>query len=293
MKIDRTEIASNIIAFALTAGTLFALTQASTLFEGAPGTPSEQNIELALDMPAEATQEPPATQPEPPKTEESKPEEPKPEEPKPEPLKPEEPPPTPEPPQPDPPPPPVEPPPPPPEPVPEPVPALTPPPEPPPPLPANPPEPKPPEPPKPKPPTPPKPKPAEPKPPAPHASSRSSETDVRPRAAAGEARPGAAAASSGASASSAGLINQLRACLRASARYPTSKEARLQHPEGSVGIALSITAGGQVSSVSVVSSSGSSILDQAALSSARQSNCGHLLGGSAWQGTATLVFNSR
>ncbi|WP_166145589.1 hypothetical protein [Methylosinus sp. RM1] len=80
----------------------------------------------------------------------------------------------------------------------------------------------------------------------------------------------------------AGNVSAFRACL-AGAPYPTSKDARLQKPSGSVGIAIS---GG---SASVTSSSGSAILDSAARS--RAVACASAAGGGALSGV--VVFHPR
>ena len=96
----------------------------------------------------------------------------------------------------------------------------------------------------------------------------------RPTAAAAAAAPKASPASSASQAA------QFRACLQSRARYPTSKEARLQNPHGGVGVSVSL-AGSSITGVSITASSGSSLLDQAARSSILSSGCGSLAGGAS------------
>lgn len=79
-----------------------------------------------------------------------------------------------------------------------------------------------------------------------------------------------------------GNVATFRACL-AGAPYPSSKDARLQKPSGSVGIAVS---GG---SASVIRSSGSAILDQAARS--RAVACASAAGGGTLSGV--VAFHPR
>lgn len=96
------------------------------------------------------------------------------------------------------------------------------------------------------------------------------------------AAPRGEAAAAEKSSRAAGNVSAFRACL-AGAPYPTSKDARLQKPSGSVGIAIS---GG---SASVTSSSGSAILDSAARS--RAVACASAAGGGALSGV--VVFHPR
>ena len=79
-------------------------------------------------------------------------------------------------------------------------------------------------------------------------------------------------------AAAAGNVGAFRSCL-AGSPYPSSKEARLQKPSGSVGIMVS---GG---SATITRSSGSSILDQAARG--RAAACASSAGG----GTLTGIIN--
>ncbi|RAI17814.1 energy transducer TonB, partial [Rhodoblastus acidophilus] len=87
---------------------------------------------------------------------------------------------------------------------------------------------------------------------------------------------------------SAGSAAAFRACLQAHARYPTSKEARQQNPHGAVGVSVSVS-GGAIAGVSVTSSSGSGLLDQAARASVLSSGCGSAAGGAS-QLTGRIVF---
>lgn len=110
-------------------------------------------------------------------------------------------------------------------------------------------------------------------------SKADSRREAREKAAA--ARRGEAAAAERTSHAS-GNVSAFRTCL-AGAPYPTSKDARLQKPSGSVGIAVS---GG---SASVTSSSGSAILDSAARS--RAVACASAAGGGSLSGV--VVFHPR
>ena len=83
----------------------------------------------------------------------------------------------------------------------------------------------------------------------------------------------------------------LRACLQEMAKYPTSKEARLQKPQGNVAIRLTLSRDGTVTAVSVEKSAGSIILDQAALATARRAQCGAFPDGT-WVGASEHVFTA-
>lgn len=79
---------------------------------------------------------------------------------------------------------------------------------------------------------------------------------------------------------SSGSVAAFRSCLQAHARYPNSKEARLENPRGTVAVSVSLS-GGQIVGVEVNGSSGSAILDQAARSSVLNSGCGGMAGGAS------------
>jgi protein TonB len=65
-------------------------------------------------------------------------------------------------------------------------------------------------------------------------------------------------------------VGRLRAYLDSIKRYPTSREARSQRPQGKVRLWVEIARDGQLREAGVEQSSGSMILDGAALSTARQ-----------------------
>ncbi|MBB4199006.1 hypothetical protein CCR94_17835 [Rhodoblastus sphagnicola] len=103
-----------------------------------------------------------------------------------------------------------------------------------------------------------------------------------------EAPRAAARQSAGAPRASAGSAAAFRSCLQARSHYPTSKEARLQHPHGAVGVSVSLS-GGSIVGVAITSSSGSTLLDQAARSSVASSGCGSSAGGAPHL-TGRIVF---
>jgi len=105
-------------------------------------------------------------------------------------------------------------------------------------------------------------------------------TAVRPNASEESGNAPAKAAAARPSRASSGNPGAFRGCLQAHARYPTSKEARLENPRGSVGVSVSIS-GGEITGVAVISSSGSQVLDAAARSSVLSSGCGGLAGGAS------------
>ena len=65
-------------------------------------------------------------------------------------------------------------------------------------------------------------------------------------------------------------VGRLRAYLEGIKRYPTSREARLQRPQGKVRLWIEIARDGRFRDAGIDRSSGSMILDGAALSTARQ-----------------------
>ena len=86
------------------------------------------------------------------------------------------------------------------------------------------------------------------------------------------------ASSAAPSAKSASAAAQFNACLQAKAKYPTSKEARLQNPHGTVGVQVTLS-GSTITAVTITASSGSALLDQAAKSGILSSDCGALAAG--------------
>jgi protein TonB len=65
-------------------------------------------------------------------------------------------------------------------------------------------------------------------------------------------------------------VAKLRTYLNSIKRYPTSREARQQHPQGKVRVWLELARGGALRDVGIEESSGSMILDGAAQSTVRQ-----------------------
>jgi protein TonB len=68
----------------------------------------------------------------------------------------------------------------------------------------------------------------------------------------------------------AGYVGALRAYLESIKRYPTSREARLQHPQGRVRLWLEVARDGTLRAAGIDESSGSMILDGAAVATVRQ-----------------------
>lgn len=93
----------------------------------------------------------------------------------------------------------------------------------------------------------------------------------RPKA---EVRPPGSASST----KSLSAAAQFNACLQAKAKYPTSKEARLQNPHGTVGVLVKLS-GAVITAVTITESSGSGLLDQAARAGILSSDCGGLAAG--------------
>jgi len=91
-------------------------------------------------------------------------------------------------------------------------------------------------------------------------------------------RPEQRASSAAPSAKSVSAAAQFNACLQAKAKYPTSKEARLQNPHGTVGVQVTLS-GSTITAVTITASSGSALLDQAAKSGILSSDCGALAAG--------------
>jgi TonB family protein len=111
----------------------------------------------------------------------------------------------------------------------------------------------------------------EPKPTVPENPKKETKQPERPK----QEQRTVSAVPSAKSASAAALFN---ACLQAKAKYPTSKEARLQNPHGTVGVQVTLS-GSTITSVTIVSSSGSPLLDQAAKAGILSSDCGALASG--------------
>ncbi len=164
-----------------------------------------------------------------------------------------------------------------------PTPAEPPPPEPPPPPPNAPPPLEPPKPPPPpRPPSPPRPHPPQP---AQAAPANTPPSPLPP----GPVTPVAPPAAPASAAIESTFVGQLRAYVRGITRYPTSKEARLLRPFGSVEVAFTLTRTGEVNNVSLIKPSGYSVLDQQALSIVRGGSFPKFPDG-AWPGAGDHRF---
>jgi protein TonB len=107
--------------------------------------------------------------------------------------------------------------------------------------------------------------------------------DDRPKHVAGAPRAerhGPVVARAAAPRASAGSAGAFRSCLQAHKHAPTGKDALLQKPHGTVSVQVSIS-GGSIVGVSIIGSSGSTILDQAARSGVFGSGCGAFAGGAS------------
>ena len=87
----------------------------------------------------------------------------------------------------------------------------------------------------------------------------------------------------------AAYIAELRAYLDSIKRYPTSKEARLLHPQGAVGVRFVLDRNGEVSDVVVARTSNSLILDQEAWATVRGGTF-KKIPETAWVGESRHVF---
>jgi len=84
-------------------------------------------------------------------------------------------------------------------------------------------------------------------------------------------------------------IAGVRSHLEAIKRYPTSREARLEHPVGRVEIWFILDHAGKLEDVGIEKSSGSPILDQAAISTVKRGEYS-AFPTDAWKGEATHRF---
>jgi protein TonB len=111
-------------------------------------------------------------------------------------------------------------------------------------------------------------------------------------AAPAQAAPGAAPARPAVSATAgleAAFVGRLRAYIETIKRYPTSKEAKLLRPSGTVEVGFVLNRAGEVSAVAVQKSSGSSVLDQQAMSTVRGGTYPRMPD-EAWSGEASHRF---